>query len=329
MKICPCFLLCISLGLWTPVKAEKILVPDFGEVEVVTDPQDSFLYMHEKKVNGFLKSSGFGFERGNTPVPGVHGAIVSSPSFWQDESFIRSIKVTNLVSLLQDATPRVYLVDWRLTPKTMTTHDIGHPDSTDSYAQLGVTKSAVEHEDVGEKLRYFRTLDSFEHAALDQLALGQKLVIWRQDKLIRGFGAIRAMKTCLECHTRAKEGDLLGAFTYFMKKEKQPSQSALETAGIRTSIQKLLADGAPHKAYWDLLYKTHSKPPPEINTPSGIRYIEHGLASYGTVTPGMLEYTNNEREDIGRISTNQYQATGRSLDYRGGYPRRTREVSTK
>ena len=30
------------------------------------------------------------------------------------------------------------------------------------------------------------------------------------------FGAIRARAYCLECHANAREGDLLGAFTYYL-----------------------------------------------------------------------------------------------------------------
>jgi hypothetical protein len=30
------------------------------------------------------------------------------------------------------------------------------------------------------------------------------------------FGAIRARHECIDCHTAAREGDLLGAFSYFL-----------------------------------------------------------------------------------------------------------------
>ena len=33
---------------------------------------------------------------------------------------------------------------------------------------------------------------------------------------MRMFGAIRAKESCLDCHSKAKEGDLLGAFTYYL-----------------------------------------------------------------------------------------------------------------
>ncbi|OWK37784.1 hypothetical protein FRUB_06904 [Fimbriiglobus ruber] len=31
------------------------------------------------------------------------------------------------------------------------------------------------------------------------------------------FGAIRAKRQCLDCHTGAKRGELLGAFTYYLE----------------------------------------------------------------------------------------------------------------
>ena len=40
--------------------------------------------------------------------------------------------------------------------------------------------------------------------------------MWTPEAPARMFGAIRARAHCLECHTNAKKGDLLGAFTYYL-----------------------------------------------------------------------------------------------------------------
>jgi hypothetical protein len=61
-----------------------------------------------------------------------------------------------------------------------------------------------------------RPLDEFELRSLDAIREGTDLV-WTREAPKRLFGAIRADRHCLECHTEARENDLLGALTYFMK----------------------------------------------------------------------------------------------------------------
>ena len=60
-----------------------------------------------------------------------------------------------------------------------------------------------------------RTLDEFEQRGLEAVRRGEN-VVWTREAPTRMFGAIRAKKTCLECHVEAKEGELLGAFTYYL-----------------------------------------------------------------------------------------------------------------
>ena len=60
-----------------------------------------------------------------------------------------------------------------------------------------------------------RPLDEFERLGLDAVRRGENL-IWTREASTRMFGAIRASGYCLECHTTANEGDLLGAFTYYL-----------------------------------------------------------------------------------------------------------------
>ena len=61
-----------------------------------------------------------------------------------------------------------------------------------------------------------RPLDEFERLGLDAVRRGEELV-WTREAPTRMFGAIRAKADCLHCHANAKEGDLLGAFTYYLK----------------------------------------------------------------------------------------------------------------
>lgn len=61
-----------------------------------------------------------------------------------------------------------------------------------------------------------RPLDEFEQLGLDAVRQGLDLVATTEAPN-RMFGAIRAGEKCLECHTGAKENDLLGAFSYYLE----------------------------------------------------------------------------------------------------------------
>ncbi len=94
--------------------------------------------------------------------------------------------------------------------------------NTDSIANVELV-SLLVHEKPGAYLIKHgpvpverRPLDSFEELALDRVRLGANLV-WSPEHPQRMFGAIRASASCLDCHTGARENDLLGAFTYLLK----------------------------------------------------------------------------------------------------------------
>ncbi len=59
-----------------------------------------------------------------------------------------------------------------------------------------------------------RPLDEFEQRALELVYEGEQIVRFAEQPT-RMFGGIRAETRCLKCHMSAKEGDLLGAFSYF------------------------------------------------------------------------------------------------------------------
>ncbi len=61
-----------------------------------------------------------------------------------------------------------------------------------------------------------RPLDEFERLGLRAVRRGED-VVWTPEAPKRMFGAIRTSTQCLDCHVNAKEGDLLGAFTYYLK----------------------------------------------------------------------------------------------------------------
>ncbi|QDV41032.1 hypothetical protein Enr13x_08700 [Stieleria neptunia] len=67
-----------------------------------------------------------------------------------------------------------------------------------------------------------RPLNEFETAGLNKLIKGDSLVVERAGECISMLGAIRADTTCVECHSDASVGDILGAFSYQFKSEPEP-----------------------------------------------------------------------------------------------------------
>ena len=137
--------------------------------------QTAGLYgVHTGTLHLFESSSGFGDWRMEI-FTNDRGGSVASPA----------IDRVELVSLLTDDEPSVYVLDEMPTP-SLARHSKRRP------------------------------LDEFERLGLDALRRGEELV-WTREAPTRMFGAIRAKAACVHCHANAREGDLLGAFTYYLK----------------------------------------------------------------------------------------------------------------
>lgn len=251
--------------------------------------------------------------------------LASVGAAWDDETWHHAVEQFDLVGLLHEPTPRVHLIDRRLKPDMLTTNDLPPRSGWKTYAERGVPRSEIEQEKVGENLRYFRKLDVFERIALEQLAKGRNFVTWAQDKQVRSFGAIRAMASCLDCHSQAKEGDLLGAFTYFVSREQQTAPASAKIGGYRSALRKLVSQNAKPKEYWDLF----GEPMPAELTKSGLLWpsfspdalLNAKLASYGLVTTPMIEAVYTERKTLSPVTDKVDRIKGRKLTYEGAYPR--------
>jgi hypothetical protein len=130
--------------------------------------------VHYETLGLFETRSGFGFWR-MLIYKNDRGIEVASPA----------IDRVELVSLLTDDQPSVYVLDEMATPP--------------------LARQAKR-----------RPLDEFERLGLDAVRRGEELV-WARESPTRMFGAIRAKSDCLHCHAHAQEGALLGAFTYYLK----------------------------------------------------------------------------------------------------------------
>ena len=63
-----------------------------------------------------------------------------------------------------------------------------------------------------------RPLDRFERFGLGTLRQGQDLFIATESDGLRMIGAVRSTSQCVVCHD-CQRGDLLGAFTYTLKRD--------------------------------------------------------------------------------------------------------------
>jgi hypothetical protein len=63
-----------------------------------------------------------------------------------------------------------------------------------------------------------RELDAFEAAALGRLLGGETLTVGEAGDHLRMLGSIRAVEQCVKCHG-GERGDLLGAFSYTLRKD--------------------------------------------------------------------------------------------------------------
>lgn len=138
-----------------------------------TDRYSGPHHVHDLAVIHFENSSGFGLLR--------MGYATNERGVWVASKAIDRVE---LVSLLTEPEPSVYVLDEMATPP--------------------LARKAKR-----------RPLDGFEERGLEAVRRGEHLV-WTPEAPTRMFGAIRARAQCLDCHASAKKGDLLGAFTYYL-----------------------------------------------------------------------------------------------------------------
>jgi hypothetical protein len=100
------------------------------------------------------------------------------------ETGAREIDRVELVSLLKEEQPAAYVLDEMATPPRA-------------------------------RVARRRRLDEFEERGLKAVRRGADLV-GSPEAPQRMFGAVRAQQGCGDCHAGAREGDLLGAFSYFL-----------------------------------------------------------------------------------------------------------------
>jgi hypothetical protein len=159
-----------------------------GEPLSRVEPNAEFFHYHKDGLVNFLHPRGFGYVKDRAHVAGFkpHGFRSDRSPAWSVESRRWRVRHIRLVGILSHERPVVYLTD-----------------KLPSMEQIRRGKT--------------RTLDYFEEAALSALREGEDLFIASKGESLRMLGALRATKTCRQCHD-AEVGDLLGAFSYTFRR---------------------------------------------------------------------------------------------------------------
>src|SRR5262249_33571666 len=153
-----------------------------------------FSSYHQAGLSDFLYPRGFGYVKDRAHVAGFkpHGFRSDPYPAWRVENWRWRVQRIQLVGILSHEKPVVYLTD-----------------QLPSMEQVRQGKT--------------RALDGFEEAGLPALGEGEDLFLASKGETVRMLGALRATKTCQQCHD-AEVGDLLGAFSYTLRRAASAKQ---------------------------------------------------------------------------------------------------------
>jgi hypothetical protein len=157
--------------------------------------------LHMTNVNIFLDS--------NTKTDKERNAVFSTVGASKKE-YLWEIKSLDLVGLIMHETPTVYISE-----KLPNMKDLAN--------------------------RPTREMDVFEMEGLEELMAGKDMYIRAKDDTIRVLGPVRASKACTKCHSDAKDGDMLGAFSYTLRL----GQYQMNGRGISSGPHAPLPQGVP------------------------------------------------------------------------------------
>jgi hypothetical protein len=198
-----------GVGRMTPLRAESVRQPPLRDIpfaeeshERTDDPyrgwrafwtagkSNAAKSLHIASRNDFLDPDSLGaiIEPPLKVVGFIAHALHYPPTASLEDHKAWILDRLELVSLLKFDEPRVYVLD--------------HLPRMD---QLSVDNVPT------------RPLDAFESLALEKLWTAEDVVIDHDGNDYRMLGSLRAASQCLDCHA-TKRGDLLGAFTYFLRR---------------------------------------------------------------------------------------------------------------
>lgn len=206
--------------------------------------------LHEDTSSAFIRSAGFGVARTfradptkieNEPIPAIPLPAQRDPSTgdWSDNHMAKQpsmdepLTSIHLFSVMDFANPRGYgyvknrrevagfrsryFQDKPADPPRMILNTL---DLVGLLMHEAPVAYVSEHLPKMDELRDAptRELDAFEQLGLKEIQQGEDLYARESDATLRLLGAIRATKQCTTCHA-CDRGDLLGAFSYTLKRE--------------------------------------------------------------------------------------------------------------
>jgi hypothetical protein len=283
-----------------------IELPEGKQLTVVNDPYHPFAVAHELQVNVFLGSGGEGVVRMHQQVPGVHGVLNEGPltSWWDDEKRYE-IEVLELVGIATSPKPQIYLVNSERVKLSISfdsdkslQDDIEHWQTSMLARLKQLPKTPRREEQRKEGKITIREPDWFETASIKQLQTGSSMIMTRDGELWRGVGAIRALNSCLRCHDNHKEGDLLGAFTYFVKTSPLKVDELLKPR----HLLQLVESKATSEQLWAALGDS-PRPLDELFPQLALnltpdRQLDVALARKGIVQASLLKHVVDERATL-------------------------------
>ena len=169
--------------------ADPILKPGQSASGKMNLPgQENLWELHRDSVLDFINSEGFGYVKDREHVRGfqVHQfhSPPNLPSSNQERWLIQKVE---LVSLLTHDEPVVYI--------------------SNHLPRMDELRAAPT-----------RSLTDLEKQGLESLKGGDDLKVQSSDNRIQVLGSIRAVTQCMKCH-EVNRGELLGAFSYYLKRD--------------------------------------------------------------------------------------------------------------
>lgn len=261
--------------LWAIERASE----DFAALcEEVSDPADRLKFMHRSHDLVFRQTMGNGVGRGGPRLgrperPTENHEIGKDFSDdWYSEHYLNHLIAADLVGLLAQPLPRVYLIQ-SAEVSTRAATQKGLAGLMQAAGLLSLPSTIARRPSKPAQIipyqgsdSFFalgnrtpsRPLDHFESFALSRIRQGSDLIKMERERQIRAFGAIRASQACLRCHD-GKPGDLLGAFTYFIARTPDESHSedfrnmrrALTMQGSRGLTPFIRPMGIPDASFFE------------------------------------------------------------------------------
>ena len=155
----------------------------------LTPIKDDFFKIHRESVLDFANPRGYGFIKDRRHVAGFQTHQFSAVPVSGEEQQWWAVQRLDLVSLLLHNEPVAY--------------------DSDFLPRMDELRGATT-----------RSLDAFEQSSLGKITQGEDFAIGVSGDRVRMLGSIRSTKQCVKCHG-GERGDLLGAFSYALKRIQQ------------------------------------------------------------------------------------------------------------